>query len=49
MHQIQVDTSPNHSIQRLMALQRRNASRGACNIEKAESDRRFQDELGAEI
>ena len=49
VHQIEVDTSPNPSIQRLMALQRRNASRDACNVEKAESDRRFQDERNAEI
>ena len=44
MHQIEVDTSPNPSIQRLMALQRRKASLDACNIEKAEYDRRIQAE-----
>ncbi len=49
MHQMEVNTSPNPSIQRLMALQRRNASRDACNVEKAESDRRFKDERIAEI
>jgi len=48
-HQGEVDTSPNPSIQRLMALQRRNASRDACNVEKAESDRQFKDERIAEI
>ena len=48
-HQAEVDTAANPSIQRLMALQRRNASRDACNVEKAESDRRFQDERNAEI
>jgi len=49
MHQIEVDTAANPSIQRLMALQRRNASRDACNVKKAESDRQFQDERIAEI
>ena len=49
MHQIEVDSSPNPSIQRLMALQRRNGSRDACNIEKAESDRRIQAERIAEM
>ena len=49
VHQIEVDTSPNPSIQRLMALQRRNASRDACNVEQAESDRRIQAERISEI
>ena len=48
-HQIEVDSSPNPSIQRLMALQRRNASRDTCNIEKAASDRRIQAERIAEM
>jgi hypothetical protein len=49
MHQIEVNTSPNPSIQRLMALQRRNASRDACNVEKVESDRLYQAERIAEL
>jgi len=49
MHQMEVNTSPNPSIQRLMALQRRNASRDACNVEKAESDRLYQAERIAEM
>jgi len=49
MHQMEVNTSPNPSIQRLMALQRRNASREACNVEKAESNRRNEAERIAEI
>ena len=49
MHQIEVDTAANPSIQRLMALQRRNASRDTCNIEKAASDKRIQAERIAEI
>ena len=48
-HQGEVDAALNPSIQRLMALQRRNASRDACNVEQAESDRRFQDERNADI
>jgi len=48
-HQTEVDTAANPSIQRLMALQRRNASREACNIEQAESNRRNEAEQIAEI
>ena len=49
MHQIEVNTAANPSIQRLIALQRRNASLDACNIEKAESDRRIQAERIADM
>ena len=48
-HEIEVDSSPNPSIQRLMALQRRNASRDACNVEKAESNRLIQAERIADM
>ena len=48
-HQGEVDAALNPSIQRLMALQRRNASRDACNVEQAESDRRIQAERISEI
>ena len=48
-HQAEVDKSPNPSIERLMALQRRKASLDACNIEKAEYDRRIQAERIAAV
>ena len=48
-HQAEVDKSPNPSIERLMALQRRKASLDACNIEKAEFVRRIQAERIAEM
>ena len=43
-HQAEVNAAANPSIERLMALQRRKASLDACNIEKAEYDRRIQAE-----
>ena len=49
MHQMEVNTSPNPSIQRLMALQRRNASRDAHNVEKGEFNRRNEAERNAEM
>ncbi|NBU71220.1 MAG: hypothetical protein EBS53_07185 [Bacteroidetes bacterium] len=49
MHQMEVNSSPNPSIQRLMALQRRNASRDACNFEQAEFNRRNEAERNAEM
>ena len=48
-HQAEVNAAANPSIERLMALQRRKASLDACNIEKAESDRRIQAERIAEM
>ena len=48
-HQAEVEKYPNPSIERLMALQRRKASLDACNIEKAESNRRIQAERIAEL
>ena len=48
-HQAEVNAAANPSIERLMALQRRKASLDACNIEKAESNRRIQAERIAEM
>ena len=48
-HQAEVNAAANPSIESLMALQRRKASLDACNIEKAESDRRIQAERIAEM
>ena len=48
-HQAEVNAAANPSIERLMALQRRKASLDACNIEKAEYDRRIQAERIAAV